>query len=113
MKIYYSVSECIKDFPLMSVLTNDDGTFSPIDPPVISETIAPVSAWQLRKALNARGMREPIELLVKNSPYQDLRDGWEYATEFYVDNPFVAAMGQAIGKTPDEMKELWAFAATL
>jgi hypothetical protein len=71
------------------------------------------SPWQIRKALNNLGLRTAVESAVAASDDMALKDGWEYATEFRSDDPFVLAMGQALGKTADETRDLIAFAATL
>lgn len=73
---------------------------------------ASVSPWQLRKALNQLGWRAAVEALVEQSQ-QDIKDGWEFATEFQRNNQFVVSMGQALGKTDAEMDALFALAATL
>ena len=69
-----------------------------------------VSAWQIRKALNATGLRALVEAAVLAGP-QDLKDAWEYAKEFERANPLVEALGAALGKTSDELDDLFALAA--
>lgn len=66
-------------------------------PPVYS-----CSPWQIRKALNAAGLRAQTESAVAGSSDQDLKDGWEFASEFRSDDPFVIAMGAALGKSQAE-----------
>jgi hypothetical protein len=44
---------------------------------------------------------------------QDLIDGWEYAAKYHSDNPLVAAMGAAVGKSAAEVRDIFALAATL
>jgi hypothetical protein len=72
-----------------------------------------VTAWQLRKAFNLLGFRAAVEAAVAASGDQDLIDGWEYATAYHSDNPLVAAMGAAVGKSAAEVRDIFALAATL
>lgn len=72
-----------------------------------------VSPWQIRKALNQMGLREAVEAAVSASTDQALKDGWEYATEFRSDDPFVLQMGVALGQSDVQTHELIALAATL
>lgn len=69
--------------------------------------------WQIRKALNAMNLRQDVEAAVLASPDQSLKDGWEFATAFRSDDPFVVQMGAALGKTEAETLELIKMAATL
>lgn len=80
-----------------------------------SEELPPVvcTPWQIRKALNAQGLRSAIESAVAASNDQTLKDGWEFATEFRSNDPFVIAMGAALGKSESETTALIQFASTL
>lgn len=71
------------------------------------------SPWQIRKALNAQGLRQQVEDAVATSDDIALKDGWEFATQFNSDDPFVLLMGESIGKSPDEVRDLIQYAATL
>lgn len=83
--------------------------------PTLGQGTPPVSctAWQIRKALNATGLRDAVEAAVAQSTNRDLKDGWERASEFRSNDPFVLSMGAALGKSEQEIGELIAFAATL
>lgn len=72
-----------------------------------------VSPWQLRKALNQLGLRAQVEQAVADVGDQNLKDGWEFATQFVRTDPFVVSMGQALGKTDADIDALFALAATL
>lgn len=98
-------------------LTRED--FPNAQPPELPEwkPLPPVvhacSPWQIRKALNDLGLRQAVEDAVAASTDATLKDGWQYATEFRSDDPFVIAMGEEIGKTPEETAELIEFAKGL
>lgn len=70
------------------------------------------SRWQIRKALNLAGLRAAVEAAVASGS-QDLKDGWEFANEFRSDDPLVLEMGVALGKSPEEIREVIALAITL
>ena len=69
--------------------------------------------WQIRKVLNQLGLRQAVEDAVAASTDQTMKDGWEFATEFRSDDPFVIGMGAALGKTQTEIDQLIQLAATL
>lgn len=71
------------------------------------------SPWQIRKALNAMGIRTTVESAIAASTDQALRDGWEYASEFRSDDPFVLAMGAALNLTAEQTRQMIADASLL
>ena len=71
-----------------------------------------VSPWQLRKALNQLNLRVAVESWVATAS-QTIKDGWEFATEFREDDSFVQEAGVALGKTPEELHQLFVLAETL
>ncbi len=82
---------------------------APVHAALVPEAVTP---WQIRKALNALGLRAAVEAAVAAGP-QDLKDGWEFATEVRRDDQLVVAMGAALGKSAKELDDLFALAATL
>lgn len=80
-----------------------------------AEPIQPVSctSWQIRKALIQLNLDEQVEVHVQASTDKVLKAGWEYATEFRSDDPFVINMGSILGKTPVEVYDLILWASTL
>lgn len=80
--------------------------------PPIPEVVS-CSAWQIRKALNALGLRDAVEAIVAASDNPVVRDGWEFASQFFNNDPFVIQMGQAIGKTNEEVTGIIKYANTL
>ncbi|MCC6071453.1 hypothetical protein ACFSQU_18090 [Massilia sp. GCM10020059] len=87
-------------------------------PETISDEAPPmqridVSAWQIRKALNASGLRQQVEDAVASSDSQELKDGWHHSPRFYSDNELALQLGAGLGKTPEEMRELFRLAESL
>lgn len=60
----------------------------PEPPPILS-----CSPWQMRKKLNKENLRKVVEdyVLLPDTPIE-IKDGWEFATEFREDNPLVIQM---------------------
>lgn len=81
-------------------------------PPFVTSTPTSVTPWQIRKALNALGLRDAVEAAVAASYDRDLKDGWQFATVFERYDPLVISMGAALHKTPKEMDDLFALAAS-
>lgn len=85
----------------------------------IEETIPPIpevvscSAWQIRKALNALGLRDVVESAVAASDNPIVKDSWEFASEFFNNDPFVLQIGQVIEKTNEEVTDIIKYARTL
>lgn len=75
-------------------------------------SIPPVSPWQIRKALNALGLREAVEKVVSQSDITT-QDAWNYATEFRRDDPLVEGVGKALKKSDEELDNLFILAGTL
>ena len=80
-----------------------------VDPPPSVITVTP---WQIRKALNQLGLRASVEAAVAASS-QEVKDGWEFASEFRSDNELIAQLCSALGKTEGERVALFQLAATL
>jgi hypothetical protein len=71
-----------------------------------------VSAWQIRKALNATGLRDAVEYAVGLAD-QETRDGWNHALTFDSDHPLALALGAALGKDAAAMHDLFLLAQSL
>ena len=84
-----------------------------IDPARIKTQVYSCTAWQIRKALNNRNLRQAVEDAVAASTEQELHDGWEYATEIKSDDSFVIMMGQTIGLDQAGVDELIQYASSL
>jgi hypothetical protein len=106
---------------IINVMTGEQVTV-PLTPEELAEIAsrppAPIPAavcspWQIRKALNNQGLRQGVEDAIAASTDQELKDGWEFATEFRSDDPFVLTMGAALGKSEEETRHLIEYASTL
>lgn len=85
-----------------------DPSFLPTPPSVDLE----VTAWQLREALNQKGLRAAVEAAVAASP-QRVKDEWEFKATYRRSHPTVALIASAINKTPQDIDEVFSLAATL
>ena len=71
-----------------------------------------VTPWQIRKALNAAGLREAVEAGVAQADVST-KDAWEFAQEFKRLDPLVTGLGTMLGKTELELDTLFELAVTL
>lgn len=91
------------------IVPGDGGVPTLADQPPSAITVTP---WQIRKALNQIGLRTSVEAAVAGST-QEVKDGWEFASEFKSDNELIAQLCYALGKTEAERVALFQLAATL
>jgi hypothetical protein len=71
-----------------------------------------VTPWQIRKALSATGLRQAVEDFVMSQDV-DVQDAWHYASSFEIDNPFWEPGMAALGKTHDDLVNLFRLAASV
>ena len=81
-------------------------------PPTLPIGPPPVSAWKIRKALNATGLRAQVEAAVAVAD-QDVQDGWDTARDFERDHPLILSMVAQMGLPDEQVDQLFALAATL
>lgn len=72
---------------------------------------SPVTPLQIRRALNASGMRGMVEAALVTAP-QDAKDAWEFATEIKRDDATLNAMAADLGMTPAQIDGLFTLAAS-
>lgn len=72
---------------------------------------SPVTPLQIRRALNASGMRGMVEAALVAAP-QDAKDAWEFATEIKRDDATLNAMAADLGMTPTQIDGLFTLAAS-
>lgn len=72
-----------------------------------------VTARQMRIALHRMNLLNSVQIWVENADNPEVNISWEYTTEFYRDNPMVTAVKAALGKTDEEIDELFLYASTL
>lgn len=87
------------------------GVPEPADP-LPPAPIPTVSAWQIRKALNQLGWRDDLEAFVAQADLTT-KDGWLTAKEFERTDPFVIGAGVVLGKSEEQMDQLFILADTL
>ncbi len=78
-------------------------------PVPVPQTVTP---WQMRKALNAAGLRATVEAAVSAAD-QDTKDGWEYASEIRRDNALLNSMAAALNMTSEQLDDLFRTASNL
>lgn len=100
-----------EDFYQPVVEAGDVMTIEATMPPIVRSVSC--TPWQIRKALNALGLRQQVETAVSESEVMEVRDGWEFATVFRSDDPLVLGLSAAIGKTQAEVEEIIQYASTL
>jgi hypothetical protein len=88
-----------------------DGNIPDLADP-LPKPILIVSPWQIRKALNATGLRAAVEAAVALGDIT-IQDAWNHATEFVRTDPLVSALGYTLGKTDQELDALFELASTL
>lgn len=72
-----------------------------------------VTPWQIRKALNQLSLRDSVEQAISLSDDHNLKDAWQYATEFVRNDPLVISLGVALGKSDAELDALFELAKSL
>lgn len=75
--------------------------------------IKPVTRRQMLTALHRAGLLATIKGAVAASGDVELQIAFDESQEFQRDNPFLAAMSQALGKTDAEVDAIFALAASL
>ena len=71
-----------------------------------------VSPRQMRQALNAMNLRNDVETAVATGS-QDLKDWWEYATQFEKTHPQVVQMAAELNVSDSTLTDLFVLASTL
>jgi len=71
-----------------------------------------VSPRQIRQALTRAGLRASVEAAVLAGD-PDLKDWWEFSTQFERVNTQVTAMGSTLGVTEQQLDDLWILASSL
>jgi hypothetical protein len=71
-----------------------------------------VGDLQFRLALNVLGLRAAAESVIANGS-QGLRDYWDRSLQIHRDHPFIAEAAKALGKSSQEIDDLFILAADL
>lgn len=83
-----------------------------LPPPEINPVPEAVTPLQIRMAINKMGLREQVEAYVLTLS-QSEQDAWEYATIVERTNPVLVNGAIALGKTEEELDQLFILASTL
>jgi hypothetical protein len=86
---------------------------APVPAPVEPAPLAPLSPRQFRQALTKLGFRQQVDTAIAASSDQDLKDWYEWTSEFQRDHPAVLAMAQQMGFTDAQLNAVWAYGATI
>jgi hypothetical protein len=81
----------------------------PTPAPVVPESVTP---RQIRQALTRIGLRTSVEQAVSQGT-QDIKDWYEFSTEFQRNHLGVLEIAQALNVTTEQLDNLWILAATL
>lgn len=70
------------------------------------------SPRQIRQALTRAGLREAVEAAIASGS-QDIKDWYEFATEFSRQHEDVALLAEALNVSEEDLDNLWILAASL
>lgn len=87
--------------------TYDGKAFSEPAPPV-PQTVTPL---QMRKALRLLGLKDAVDAMLAGAP-EEVVEEWEYATAIDRYNPTLLAASNIMGKTPEDMDNVFRLAET-
>lgn len=93
-------------------IVSDDNGY-PIAETPSQERILTCTSYQFYRALSQLGFRQEVESALVASHNQELIDAFVKAPEFRQDHPKVLQMAQALGKTDQQIKELFELAITI
>lgn len=69
-------------------------------------SMLPLSAFQVRKVLTQFGLRANVEAAILQAD-QATKDAWQYANEFYRNNPILLGMAQALSITDEQLDAMF------
>lgn len=81
-------------------------------PPVVNPVPDSVTPLQIRMAINMMGLRDSVNYYVSTLD-QSAQDAWEYATIIERTNPILVNGAIALGKTEEDLDNLFILASTL
>jgi len=90
----------------------DPSTNTLIEAPLPPQPKLVASASQVRLALNQLGLRQAIEGYVDGASIE-VKDSWEYSTQFEEDHPFILAGKAALGIGDEQVRAIFELAVTL
>lgn len=66
---------------------------------------------QFRRALRAAGLLDAVSGYIATAD-EETSEAWQYATRFYRNDPFIVAAQQLLGKTDEELDDIFRLALT-
>jgi len=66
---------------------------------------------QFRRALRSAGLMDSVKAVLETAP-EEVIEAWEYATVVYRSDPMIVSFGIALGKTDEELDDLFKLALT-
>lgn len=82
----------------------------PVGTPPVPASISP---RQFRQSLTHCGFRTQVEAAIAVSTDQDLKDWYQFASDFQRNHPEVIGMAAALDFTDDQLDQVWIYGATL
>jgi len=82
-------------------------------PPTVPTVPAAVTRRQFKSALHLAGLLDTVDGIVAASGDRLLQINWQEALDFERANPFVAQMAVALGKTSEEVDQMFITAKSL
>jgi hypothetical protein len=71
-----------------------------------------LTPWQMRKALRAAGLMSAVKTAMQAAD-EEVKEAWEFAQEFRRDNELVCSVAAALGKTEEDLDNLWILGGSL
>ena len=78
----------------------------------VNGQVSSVTPLQMRKALRAAGLKALVDAHIETLTAEE-REEWEYCISVDRDHPTIAAAAAALGKSTEEIDQLFALAASL
>lgn len=102
----------VSDDIFAGFILQDDGSFLPPEQPepTREELYPPLAPWKFHAILAIAGLAESLEQILSSLdplPQAVARAKIERVSEYHRDDPLVGQFSEALGKTSDEIDELW------
>lgn len=109
-KLHFIEAEFAHLLPVGCVEITDEEAEALRPVPVVAPIV--VSPRQIRQALTYAGLRTQVETAVA-AGNPDMKDWWEFAQQYEENHQLVVEMATGLGKTEQELHDLFVLAASL